>query len=130
VECDIKEDAMICFEVSLNGKKLCLAGVGEYGVLATIVTWAYSERRKKSNPEDEQKRRLPFMHIGGLMNEEHIDYLERPFYLNAGDEVTIKVIEADTFDEPPFRDPAKSPEDEKEKRRRSYEELKKEFGSD
>jgi len=34
---------MIAFEVSLNGNKVCNAGVGDVGVLTTIITWDVME---------------------------------------------------------------------------------------
>src|SRR3954470_5263203 len=56
---------MRAFNVSLNGKKLCLAGVGERGVLVTNISWVAGDRGEDL-----------FMHIGGLANEEHIDWVK------------------------------------------------------
>jgi hypothetical protein len=57
---------MLCFEVSLNGERLCTAGVGEYGVLSTILTWVWSRTEEVGSPEREERKRKPDLHVGGL----------------------------------------------------------------
>ena len=37
---------MKCLETYLNGEKLCVAGVGEYGVLSAHVTWVADSPEK------------------------------------------------------------------------------------
>ena len=37
---------MRSFNIYLNGEKLCAAGIGDNGVLATIVTWVAGERAR------------------------------------------------------------------------------------
>lgn len=84
---------LICFEVWVNGEKICLAGVGDSGVLNSIIHVA--EPRK------------PDLHVGGLVNDEHVRWTERMHFLEVGDEVTIKIVEADTADEPIRKEPRK-----------------------
>ena len=43
---------MICFEVQINGKKICRAGLGHFGVLSCDISWANNRQRPV---EDEAK---------------------------------------------------------------------------
>lgn len=43
---------MISFEVSVNGERLCRAGVGEYGVLSAIATWGRRQGPPPPGAED------------------------------------------------------------------------------
>lgn len=73
---------MRALSVSLNGKKLCLAGVGERGVLSAIISWVAGDRGEDS-----------FLEVGGLANEEHIDWVNQK-RLQVGDEIRIEVVES------------------------------------
>jgi hypothetical protein len=78
---------MLAFEVSVNGKRVCTATAES--VLATIVSWS-------SRTPD----RIQF-HVGGIpetKDGEHIDW-ETPC-IRVGDEVTIRILEADSADPP------------------------------
>ena len=87
---------MIAFEVYLNGKKLCIAGVGELGVLSTIVTWRGTQPYKKGGQPVAEYLRLD---AGGLADSgEHLRWAERK--LKRGDEVTVKVVEVASADKP------------------------------
>ncbi|HZQ18154.1 MAG TPA: hypothetical protein VFA90_05485 [Terriglobales bacterium] len=90
--------AMRAFEVSLNGKKLCVAGVGDDGVLVANADWV-------GKPGDEEL----FLAVSGLNNSrEHIDWIvQKP--LNVGDEVQIRIVEAAEVDEPASRHQAQVP---------------------
>src|ERR1700686_3917331 len=59
---------MRAFEVSVNGEKLCLAGIGDDGVLTTIVTWA-----------GRQGDRDLFLQVGGLISrtKEHVHWINQ-----------------------------------------------------
>lgn len=93
------------FEVLLNGKRLCIAGVPEFGVLSTIVC------RVKRNPAQE----LPEKHanvsedffneyvelsVGGLNSTERKSLHWIREFISAGDEVTIRVLEPGEYDPP------------------------------
>jgi hypothetical protein len=56
---------MRAFEVSLNGKKLCLAGISDDGVLTAVVNWV--PRKGKGDP---------FLQVGGLVgpSDEHVSW--------------------------------------------------------
>jgi hypothetical protein len=79
---------MRAFNISLNRKKLCLAGVGERGVLSAIVNWVAGDHGADL-----------FMHVGGLANEEHIDWVKQKS-LQVGDEIRVKIVEARSVDKP------------------------------
>jgi hypothetical protein len=79
---------MRAFNVSLNGKKLCLAGVGERGVLSAIVSWVAGDRGADL-----------FMEVGGLANEEHVDWVNQK-KLQVGDEIRVKIVDAGSADKP------------------------------
>jgi hypothetical protein len=80
---------MRAFEIHLNGKRLCVAGVGESGVLTTIVAYV-----------DGTKGRSLDLSVSGLITptDEHADWARR--CLKAGDKVVVKVIETDSVDRP------------------------------
>src|SRR5262245_44001332 len=80
---------MIAFEVYLNGRKLCLAGVGNDGVLAAITDYVAGSRPDRLH-----------LQVGGLLSpqEEHVCW--RNAKLNLGDEITIRIVEATSVDRP------------------------------
>jgi hypothetical protein len=85
---------MPAFQVSLSGRKLCTAGVGDHGVLTTMVTWV---RRKGGDTLEKRPDSVEeelSLHVGGLITpkQEHVGWVERP--LKAGDEVRVKIVEA------------------------------------
>ena len=80
---------MIAFEVYMNGKKLCLAGVGNDGVLSAITDHVIGNGRNRLH-----------LHVGGLVlpQNEHVRW--RSTSLSPGDEITIKIVEVDAVDRP------------------------------
>jgi hypothetical protein len=86
---------MIAFEVSLNGKRVCLAGIGDDGVLGASVTAIL--------PPEEVPTPIWF-NVGGLANDEHVTWVESSSHprkaLEVGDLVQIRIIESETADEP------------------------------
>jgi hypothetical protein len=94
---------MPAFQVSLNGKKLCTAGVGDHGVLHSMVTWVRrkgEQTRTKRPGSVEEELTLT---VGGLITPkaEHVDWADRP--LKVGDEVTVKIVGATKTDRPRTR---------------------------
>ena len=79
---------MRAFNVSLNGKKLCLAGVGERGVLSAIMSLVARDRGEDL-----------FLQVGGLANEEHIDWVKQK-RLRVADEIRVKIVETGSADRP------------------------------
>ncbi len=87
---------MICFEIFVNGKRICLAGV-EYGVLAANLTSWQSPLEEGSPTERESQLHL---YVAGVTDGKHFRWPEPKLTpLAASDEVTFRVVEADTPDE-------------------------------
>ena len=83
---------MKCFEVTVNGVKVCTAGVGDSGVLTSILSLV---KRNDSETLD--------LRVGGLAHRtadvtEHLEWFRQD--LDVGDEITIKIVEAFECDEP------------------------------
>jgi hypothetical protein len=88
---------MIGYEVWLNGERLCLASVGESGVLSTVATWV---RRTEPDGTMATEHELS---VGGLATtpddgSEHLDWAIRP--LAVGDELRIKIMDILEADPP------------------------------
>ncbi len=103
---------MIAFEIRLNGEKVCLAGIGEHGVMSQHLSW--SQRAPKADSNEKPERAKPHFHIGGLVNQEHIDWI-RHQDVEIGDEVTIRIVEVESADEPTHRERAESDEERAQK---------------
>ena len=112
---------MLCFEISVNGEKLCTAGVGESGVLTSILSWVQAQPEKSQEGIREEKL---YLSASGLKDDEHSEWLRQK--VKVGDEVTLRIIEATMPDEPQ-RTYRIDPETEKQQRRDYYERCKREF---
>ncbi len=91
---------MLAFEIHVNGKRICTAGIGEPGVLSAILNWVGSEPRKGERKADE----FASIRVGGLISstEEHVTWARRA--LRRGDKVVIRVVETERSDRPRQRD--------------------------
>jgi hypothetical protein len=81
---------MRAFEVSLNGKKLCLAGIGDDGVLSAKVNWVTGDKASDL-----------FLVVGGLVSptREHVSWVrQKP--LRVGDVIRVKIVETPSTDRP------------------------------
>ncbi|HUM07224.1 MAG TPA: hypothetical protein VLT90_17275 [Terriglobales bacterium] len=81
---------MLAFKVHLNNRKVCLAGVGEDGVLTTILTWVSRKGRADTCLE-----------VGGLVSltKEHVRWaIHKP--VKVGDRIQIRICEAKSVDRP------------------------------
>ena len=108
---------MRAFQVYLNGKKLCVAGVGTDGVLSAIVSSV-----ARSGSED------LFLDVGGLVSptREHFSWIrQKP--LGQGDTIKVRVIAASTADKPKSRKKNDPVEDLKAKKR-YVREMARQFG--
>ena|ERR1700719_4648227 len=84
---------MRAFEIYLNSKKLCVAGIGDSGVLSAIVNWVARENVGNL-----------FMEVGGLVTpaDEHVSWIkQKPIHV--GDKIRIKVVETRSVDKPKGR---------------------------
>jgi hypothetical protein len=84
---------MVAFEIYLNEQLLCTAGIGEDGVLTSILTWV------KRNNGDEQCE----LEISGLVSviQEHVKWIAR--LVAIGDHIEIKIVETGKVDSPAVR---------------------------
>ena len=119
---------MIAFEVNINGKRVCTAGIAGFGVVSAILSWA---RRRSENSRDGKKieEELTF-EVGGLDStdpavSEYLKWLATP--LQVGDIVSIKVIEHDAAEAPSERR-REDPDAASKAKQRYYEQLKREYG--
>ncbi len=89
---------MLAFEVHINGKKRCTAGVRGPGVLTAALAWVLRERANRSG-----KRKELNLGVSGLVSrsDEFLEWLQRD--LQSGDEVTIRIVEAAKVDKPKKR---------------------------
>ena len=87
---------MVAFHVFVNGQRVCLAGIGEKGVMGIAVDWASNRGGDSNNPNLK-------LTVGGLNQEtrEFSHWNTPPIKL--GDEVTIKIVEAATVDKESLR---------------------------
>jgi hypothetical protein len=118
---------MIAFEVSLNGKKICAAGVGDRGVLSAFLSWVRREGQNTETGELGEIEEVLTLSIGGLISskKEHVRWIENE--LTVGDEVCIRVTELESVDAP--RDRRTEDPVEDAKRQQNYvEEMAKRFG--
>ena len=119
--------AMTAFEVFLNGKRACVAGVPGFGVLSLIMS---SVRRRPEPGRRSRVKQELRLDVGGLESRdpgpgEHLRWIARR--LRAGDRVSIRVLRTDTVDPPVTRhrdDPAVI----ERAKRRYLARLKKELG--
>ena len=81
---------MRAFKVYLNGKRLCLAGIGDDGVLVATVNWVTGHGRADL-----------FMDVGGLVSPvgEHVGWV-RQKHLGVGDEIRVKIVQTNSSDKP------------------------------
>src|SRR5215203_5515573 len=87
---------MICFDVELNGRRLCVAGAEGNGVLTTSVGWYVG-----SNPAPGlAESGYSFVMVSGLIKDQHMRWADVHNELQIGDAVTIRVVSGDAADVP------------------------------
>jgi hypothetical protein len=107
---------MRAFEVHLNKKRLCLAGIGEDGVLSAILDHVIGEGRDDVN-----------FRVGGLMLPANEFVTWKVVELDTGDEVRIKVVESNIVKKPRIRR-QRDPAEEKRQVKRYVRAMAKQFG--
>ena len=65
---------MLALEVHINGKRRCLAGIADDGVVSAILSWVGRGRPERGLPREDVSIR-----VGGLDSErrEHMDWLQQ-----------------------------------------------------
>lgn len=95
---------MKCFEVTINGEKVCTAGVGDDGVLTSILSLVMRSKASDESGESQKDNSDNLdLRVGGLINREsgeseHVEWFHQG--LAVGDEIMIRIIEASVCDEP------------------------------
>ena len=94
--------AMRAFEVRLNGKRLCVAGIDGDCVLNVIVNHVLGHGRNEL-----------WLTVGGLISatEEHVRW--KVPHLKLGDKVALRIVETDLVDKPVERFRTDSKQDER-----------------
>ena len=104
------------FEISINGKRYCVAGQNAFGVLSAILSWV-KRRPERFDPKNgnmtlEQwtAEELRF-DVGGIDNEDVTGSRQTSwnprdgFVLKPGDEIVIRILAPGAYDEPTYRSP-------------------------
>ena len=116
---------MLVFEVKLNGKKVCNAGLDEPGVVSAILTWVLGDGRHK--PKGEERLKID---VGGMVSESgsFIRWFCRP--LKRGDRVQIRLLESASADEPSDvqTPPAKALREDERRQKKYVRRMAKEWG--
>jgi hypothetical protein len=122
---------MIAFEVSIDGRKACTAGVPA-GVTSVIATWVRRPSRdpESGEPIDDRFEEELTVEVGGLTHDEdgasvHLKWVREP--LAVGQQVTLAVVETETADPPRSRE-REDPTWVAQRKRQYYERLKREYG--
>ncbi len=118
---------MIAFEVFLNGNKVCRAGVGDLGVLTTVLSWVRREGRNTETREPGNIEEELTLNVGGLISSknEHVRWSKSK--LTVGDEVHVRVVSVESVDPPSDRRTEDSAEDIR-RQERYVEQMAKRFG--
>ena len=119
---------MIAFEVTLNENRVCTAGVEDFGVLSTIVTWVrrrpeYS--RNDNTIEEELTAEVSALDSRDSTAGEHLKWLSET--LRVGDSISIRIVDVESGDAATSRY-RNDPEADARAKRQYYEQLKREYG--
>ena len=123
---------MIAFEIAIEDRRMCTAGVAGEGVTSVIATWV---RRPSHDPVTEEPLPGHFeeeltLDVGGLTHDPdgspvHLQWLRHP--LKVGQRITLTVVETAEADPPQTRN-REDPAVAAHQKRRYYERLKRELG--
>jgi hypothetical protein len=125
---------MISFQISIDGRKICTAGVGDAGVTSVTASWV---RRPSPEPASDDAVSGRFeeeltLDVGGLTHDPdgasvHVSWLRQP--LRVGQQVTIAVVDTTAVDAPRTRE-REDPTLAAQRKRAYYERLKREYGEE
>jgi hypothetical protein len=115
---------MLCFEVTINGKKMCTAGIEDYGVITAIFSQVKTPPQANTEKIEDGRIDEPYFTVGGMVEDAQLEWLGG--ILEIGDEVTIRIIEANETDKP-INQYREDPEELKKRKREFYEQCKLEF---
>jgi hypothetical protein len=109
---------MLSYNIYRNNERLCVAGVGDFGVLTACVTWVGHTPEKlarwASAGISEQQPVELTLHVGGLKSDDGVPALRVNWIdanLRVGDEIKIQVVDVAQVDAPTtehYDDPVKT----------------------
>jgi hypothetical protein len=113
---------MIALEVHVNGKKRCVAGIKDDGVVSAILSWVGRGRPERGLPAEDVSLR-----VGGLdsLKDEHMDWLLEDLMVN--DEVMIRIVDVRKGD-PPLKGSRRPVKDTKRHQKAYVRRMAKQFG--
>lgn len=93
---------MIVFEIVINGRQACRAGVGRAGVVSANINWVGGSPRAPRKGGRTQSGEAS-IDVGGLyVNKDgtnlHLDWLNR--VVRPGDEILVRIVESPATDRP------------------------------
>jgi hypothetical protein len=88
---------MIALKISHNGRPVCVAGVGDVGVIMSNVTWVHSFDYQTEDGRKTEHTELS-LHIGGLHTPTNEYRTWDSPDIKVGDAVTIEIVESDVVD--------------------------------
>ena len=89
---------MLAYQITVNGKHVATAGV-QQGVLSAIANWVSPP---SDAPEDSWHAGFSLAGLDSLASE-HLKWFRCD--VQVGDEISIKLVETESVDEPMHRDP-------------------------
>jgi hypothetical protein len=97
---------MRALQIHLNGKRLCTAGIGDAGVLTAIVRSDIRAVQVSTRTPSSRANEQLGLDVGGLNSStwEHIRW--KTPQLRSGDEILIRIIDAEVVDKPSRRERA------------------------
>jgi hypothetical protein len=105
---------MIAFEISVNGRRLCTAGVdAAYGVLTAMLTWTRRDLRQLPDQASkdlaaEELRLTVAGHVShGRYSHENLQWPGGD--VRPGDAITIRIVETEAADAPQTRQRSQPP---------------------
>jgi hypothetical protein len=116
---------MIVFDAFINGKRLCRAGVGDAGMLYASVAWVQRDTRGRRRGAGFTGEPMLAFNVEGRTEESYRVW--QCLNLKVGDQVRLKVLEAQTAD-PPSRETRVDPAAADKAERRWYLMLKRKYG--
>lgn len=89
---------MVVFEVSVNGKRAFAMAAGDFGMLTASIMW---DRIQTNAGPVHEAIRLSGRGLEPPPGGKHLSWPDKS--LKMGDEITIRIVDSTTFDEPAER---------------------------
>ena len=111
---------MICFDLFVNGEKLCTAGHEDIAVLTCMMVYV-----RPHEPVDSLYTSLGGLCLDASQGSIHSDWINR-LPLKVGDEITVRIVDSETADRP-VKERKETAEWLEEQKRKTFENLRAEF---